>query len=169
MKTPPVVSVVGRSGVGKTVFLETLIGELKSRGFRIGTIKHHPHEFDIDQPGKDSWRHAQAGSDTVVISSTRKVAVVKRLDQEMDLEEIVEAFLNDVELVITEGYKSAPKQKIEVSRRQRGRELVSPPEDLIAIVTDQPFDLNVPQYALNDVSGVADLIEERFLSGDEAP
>ena len=168
MNLPPVVSVVGRSGVGKTVFLETLIRELKSRGFRIGTIKHHPHEFEIDQPGKDSWRHAQAGSDTVVISSVRKVAVVKRLDQEMDLEEIVEAYLNDVQLVITEGYKSAPKQKIEVSRREEGRELVSPPEDLIAIVADQSFDLNVPQYALNDVSGIADLIEERFLSGNKA-
>ncbi len=168
MKLPPVVSLVGRSGVGKTVLLERLIVELKSRGFRIGTIKHHPHEFDVDQPGKDSWRHAQAGSDTVVISSVRKLAVIKRLDQEMDLEDIVEAYLNDVELVITEGYKSAPKRKIEVSRRERGRELVSPPEDLIAIVADQSFDLSVPQFELDDVSGLADLIEERFLSASEA-
>lgn len=168
MKAPPVVSLVGRSGVGKTVFLERLIAELKSRGFKIGTIKHHPHEFEIDQPGKDSWRHARAGSDTVVLSSPRKVAVIKHLDQEMDLDNIVEAYLDDVELVITEGYKSGPKQKIEVSRRERGRRLVSPPEDLIAIVADQSFDLTVPQFDLDDVSGVADLIEQRFLKGHAA-
>lgn len=168
MKAPPVVSLVGRSGVGKTVFLERLIAELKSRGFKIGTIKHHPHEFEIDQPGKDSWRHARAGSDTVVLSSPRKVAVIKHLDQEMDLDNIVEAYLDDVELVITEGYKSGPKQKIEVSRRDRGRRLVSPPEDLIAIVADQSFDLTVPQFDLDDVSGVADLIEQRFLKGHAA-
>ncbi len=168
MKAPPVVSLVGRSGVGKTVFLERLIAELKSRGFKIGTIKHHPHEFEIDQPGKDSWRHARAGSDTVVLSSPRKVAVIKHLDQEMDLDNIVEAYLDDVELVITEGYKSGPKQKIEVSRRERGRRLVSPPEDLIAIVADQSFDLTVPQFDLDDVSGVANLIEQRFLKGHAA-
>ncbi len=167
MKLPPVVSVVGWSGVGKTVFLEKLITELKSRGFRIGTIKHHPHEFDIDQPGKDSWRHARAGSDTVVISSARKLAVIKRLEQEMDLEDIVEAYLDDVELVITEGYKSGPKQKIEVSRREEGTGLVSPLENLIAIVADQSFDLSVPQFELDDVSGVADLIEKHFLGGNE--
>jgi molybdopterin-guanine dinucleotide biosynthesis protein B len=168
MKAPPVVSVVGRSGVGKTVFLERLIEELKSRGLKIGTIKHHPHEFEIDQPGKDSWRHARAGSDTVVLSSPRKVAVIRRLDQEMDLDDIVEAYLEDVELVITEGYKSGPKQKIEVSRRERGSTLVSPPEDLIAIVADQPFDTSVPQFDLDDVSGVADLIEQRFFERDAA-
>jgi molybdopterin-guanine dinucleotide biosynthesis protein B len=168
VKTPPVVSVVGRSGVGKTVFLERLLAELKSRGFKVATIKHHLHEFEIDQPGKDSWRHARAGSDTVVLSSPHKVAVIKHLEQEMGLDEIVEAYLGDVELVITEGYKSGPKEKIEVSRRERGRELVSPPEDLIAIVADQRFDLTVPQFDLDDVSGVASLIVHRFVRRHEA-
>jgi molybdopterin-guanine dinucleotide biosynthesis protein B len=163
---PPVVSVVGKSGSGKTVFLEKLITVLKSRRLRIGIIKHDPHGFDIDQPGKDSWRHAQAGSDAVVLSSPTKLALIKRLDQEIALDEIVNAYLPDVDLVITEGYKRGPKKKIEVSRRERSRELVSPPEDLVAIVTDQTFDLPVPQFGLDEVKEVADFIMQRFLGSD---
>jgi molybdopterin-guanine dinucleotide biosynthesis protein B len=164
VKVPPVISVVGKSGVGKTVFLEKLIAELKGRGIRVGTVKHDVHGFEIDQPGKDSWRHAQAGSDAVVIASSRRVALIKRLDGEMPLDEIVGAYLRDMDLVITEGYKSGPKMKIEVSRRERSLELVSPPADLMAIVADQAFDLEVPQFGLEDVRGVADLIVERFLA-----
>lgn len=163
MRAPPVISVVGKSGVGKTIFLERLIVELKGRGVQVATVKHDVHGFEIDQPGKDSWRHAQAGSDTVVISSPRRVAIIKRLEEEMPLDEIVGAYARDVDLVITEGYKSGPKGKIEVSRRERSRELVSPPEDLIAIVTDQSFDTDVPQFGLDDVRGVADLVATRFL------
>ncbi len=161
---PPVISVVGKSGVGKTVFLEKLIAELKGRGIRVGTVKHDVHGFEIDQPGKDSWRHAQAGSDAVVIASSRRVALIKRLDEEMPLDEIVRAYLGDMDLVITEGYKSGRKKKIEISRRERSQELVSPVDDLMAIVADQAFDLEVPQFGLEDVGGVADLILERFLT-----
>ncbi len=164
MKLPPVISVVGKSGVGKTVFLEKLIAELKGRGIRVGTVKHHVHGFEIDQPGKDSWRHAQAGSDTVVIASPRRVAVIKRIEEEMPIDQIVEAYLQDVDLVITEGYKSGPKMKIEVSRSERTQQLVSPPEDLLAVVADQTFDVDVPQFGLEDAREVAALIAERFLT-----
>lgn len=164
MKLPPVISVVGKSGVGKTVFLEKLIAELKGRGIRVGTVKHDVHGFEIDQPGKDSWRHAQAGSDTVVIASPRRVALIKRVEEEMPIDQIVQAYLRDVDLVITEGYKSGPNMKIEVSRSERTHQLVSPPEDLIAVVADQSFDLDVPQFGLDDVRGVADVIAERFLT-----
>ena len=166
MTLPPVVSVVGKSGSGKTVFLEKLITVLKSRRLRIGIIKHDPHGFDIDQPGKDSWRHAKAGSDAVVLSSPTKLALIKRLDKEIALDDIVNAYLPDVDLVITEGYKRGPKKKIEVSRRERSRELVSPPEDLIAVVADQAFDLPVPQFGLDEVKEVADFIMQRFLGSD---
>jgi len=160
---PPVISVVGKSGVGKTVFLEKLIAELKGRGIRVATVKHDVHGFDIDRPGKDSWRHAQAGSDTVVISSPHKLAVIKRLDEEMTLDHIVEAYLQDMDLVVTEGYKSGAKLKIEVSRQQRSREMISSPQELIAVVSDQRFEISVPQFDLDDATAVADLIEERFL------
>jgi molybdopterin-guanine dinucleotide biosynthesis protein B len=158
-----VISVVGKSGVGKTVFLEKLIAELKGRGIKVATVKHDVHGFDVDRPGKDSWRHAQAGSDTVVISSPHKVAVIKRLDEEMTLDHIVECYLQDVDLVVTEGYKSGAKLKIEVSRRERGQEMISSPQELIAVVSDQRFEISVPQFELDDATAVADLIEERFL------
>jgi len=165
-RLPPIVSVVARSGVGKTAFLEKLIAELKRRGLRVGTIKHHLHDFEIDQRGKDSWRHAQAGSEAVVISSPKKVAVIRRLEKEMDLDALVGTYLRDMDLVITEGYKSGPKKKIEVSRRERSQDLVSPRQDLIAIVTDQSFDLPVPHFGLNDAEGVADLLEQEILDRD---
>jgi molybdopterin-guanine dinucleotide biosynthesis protein B len=163
---PPVISVVGKSGSGKTVFLEKLIAVLNRRGLKIGVIKHDPHGFEIDTPGKDSWRHAQAGSATVVLSSPERLALIKRLDKEMTLDAVVSTYLQDVDLVITEGYKTGPKKKIEVSRRERSQDLVSPPQDLIAIVTDQSFDLPVPHFGLDDAQAVADLLEEEVLRRD---
>jgi molybdopterin-guanine dinucleotide biosynthesis protein B len=163
---PPVISVVGKSGSGKTVFLEKLIAVLKSRGFKIGVIKHDPHGCEIDTPGKDSWRHARAGSATVVLSSPERLALIKRLDEEMTLDGVVSTYLQDMDLVITEGYKKGRKKKIEVSRRERSQDLVSPAQDLIAIVTDQSFDLPVPHFGLDDAEAVADLLEEEVLRRD---
>jgi len=166
-RLPPIVSIVGQSGVGKTVFLEKLIAELKRRGRRVGTIKHHLHDFEIDQPGKDSWRHAQAGSETVVISSPKKVALVRRLQEEMEIDELAEHYLRDLDLILTEGYKTRARQRIEICRGAQGTSLVSPVDELLAIVTDTTFDLPVPQFDLEDVVGVADLIEVRLLGGQD--
>lgn len=164
-RVPPIVSVVGQSGAGKTVFLEKLIAELKRRGLRIGTIKHHLHDFEIDQPGKDSWRHAQAGSEAVVISSPKKLALIRRLREEMEIDELAQHYLGDLDLILTEGYKRRARQRIEIFREGRGTSLVSPVDELLAIVTDRKFDLPVPQFELEDVAGVADLIEGCFLAG----
>ncbi len=161
----PIISVVGKSEVGKTTFLEKLIAELKRRGYRVATVKHDVHGFDIDRPGKDSWRLAQAGSDSVVIASPKKLALIKRLDREMTLNEIA-ALLEDVDIILTEGYKRGDAPKIEVSRREKGRELLCTPEELVAIVSDQPFDMDVPQFGLEDSEGVADLLEAEFLLAD---
>jgi len=154
----PVISVVGKSGVGKTTFLEKLIAELKRRGHRVATIKHDVHGFEIDRPGKDSWRLAQAGSDSVVIASPQRLALIKRLDGEMTLSEIA-ALLTDVDIILTEGYKRGDAPKIEVSRRERGGELLCTPDELVAIVADQLFDLDVPQFDLDDARGVVDFLE----------
>ncbi len=161
---PPVVSIVGKSGVGKTTLLEKLIPELKRRGYRVATVKHDVHGFEIDHPGKDTWRHAQAGSDHVVIASPNRIAHIQRLERELTLPEIV-ATIQDADIVLTEGYKRGPAPKIEVSRAERSRELICTPEELVAIATDQPYDLDVPQFGLDDVAGLADLIEETFLRG----
>jgi molybdopterin-guanine dinucleotide biosynthesis protein B len=158
----PVISLVGKSGVGKTTALERIIRELKRRGYRVGTVKHDTHGFDVDKPGKDSWRHAQAGSDAVVISGPQKLAVIRQLDAEMPLDEIV-PLMGDVDLVITEGYKRGDKPKIEVTREERGTELLCAAEELIGLLADYPVDMPVPQFALDDAAGVADLLERLYL------
>jgi molybdopterin-guanine dinucleotide biosynthesis protein B len=161
----PIVSIVGRSDAGKTTLLEKVIPELKRRGYRVATVKHHAHPgFEIDRPGKDTWRYAQAGSDHVVIAAPDKVASIRRVAREPTLDEIV-AGITDVDIILTEGYKWAGKPKIEVVRSARSREPICGPDELMALVTDVPFDLNVPQFGLEDVAGLADLIEQRFLTG----
>ncbi len=158
----PVVSIVGKSGVGKTTALERIIRETKRRGYKVGTIKHDIHGFEMDKPGKDSWRHTQAGSDAVVVSGPRKVALIRQLDEEMALDEIVQ-LMGDVDLVLTEGYKRGDKPKIEVSREVRGAELLCQPGELIGIMADYPIDMPVPQFALEDAAGVVDLLEKLYL------
>lgn len=160
---PPIVSIVGKSDTGKTTLLEKLIPELKRRGYRVAVIKHDAHSFEIDQPGKDTWRHRQAGADVVVISSKDKMALIRRVDQEMPLLAIA-AMLTDVDLILTEGYKRGPAPKVEISRRALSSELLCNADELLAIVSDQTFDLPVPQFGLDDVVGLADLLEERFLA-----
>jgi molybdopterin-guanine dinucleotide biosynthesis protein B len=143
-----------------------LIAELKRRNYRVAAIKHDVHGFEIDKPGKDSWRLAKAGSDAVVISSPRKIALIKRLEREMTLEEIAR-LLTDVDIILTEGYKRGDAPKIEVSRRDKGSELLCSEEELLAIASDQRFDLDVPQFDLNDAEGIVDLIERRFLRDEK--
>jgi molybdopterin-guanine dinucleotide biosynthesis protein B len=164
----PVISVVGKSGVGKTTVLERIIREIKHRGYRVGTVKHDTHGFDVDKPGKDSWRHARAGSDAVVISGPRKMALIRQLDEEMPLDRIV-PLMGDVDLVITEGYKGGEKPKIEVTRLERGTELLCQPEELVGIMADYAVDMPVPQFGLEDTAGVVDLLEELYLRGSKGP
>jgi molybdopterin-guanine dinucleotide biosynthesis protein B len=162
----PVVSFVGRSGVGKTTALERVIRELKRRGLRVGTIKHDAHDFDMDRPGKDSWRHAQAGSDAVVIAGPRRMAMIRKLEQELPIDELV-PLMGEVDVVLTEGYKRGDRPKIEVSRQERGTELLCGPEELIALMCDYELDLPVPHFGLEDAEGVADLLMRLFLRGPE--
>lgn len=164
-KSIPVISVVGRSDTGKTTLLEKLIPELKRRGYRVATVKHHIHPgFEIDQPGKDTWRHAQAGSDHVVIAAPDKVASIRRVDREPTLDEIA-ATITDVDIILTEGYKRAGKPKIEVIRSARSQEPLCTPDELIALATDVQLDVAVPQFDLNDAAGLVDLIERWCLKG----
>jgi molybdopterin-guanine dinucleotide biosynthesis protein B len=158
----PVISLVGKSGVGKTTALERIIREIKRRGYRVGTVKHDTHGFEMDKPGKDSWRHAQAGSDAVVVSGPHKMALIRKMDEEMPLEEIAQ-LMGDVDLVITEGYKRGDKPKIEVSRLERGTELLCQPGELIGIMADYPMDQPVPIFDLEDAAGIVDLLEGLYL------
>ncbi|TEU10647.1 MAG: molybdopterin-guanine dinucleotide biosynthesis protein B [Anaerolineales bacterium] len=157
------ISVVGKSNTGKTTLLEKLVAELKRRGYRVATVKHDTHGFDIDRPGKDSWRHARAGSDVVIISGPNRLAMIEKREKEITLNEIADRVTN-VDIVLTEGYKRGDRPKIEVSRHEKGSELLCTEDELIAIAADQPFDMNVPQFGLDDAAGLVDLIEEKFLA-----
>ncbi len=159
----PVLSIIGKSGVGKTTLLEKLIPELKQRGYRLATIKHHAHAgFEIDQPGKDTWRHAQAGSDCVVIAAPDKIATIQRLEQELSLDEIA-ARIDGVDIILTEGYKRAGKPAIEVARAESGAQLISAGPQLVAVATDMPLAVDVPQFDLNDAPAIVDFIVAAFL------
>jgi molybdopterin-guanine dinucleotide biosynthesis protein B len=162
-ESSPIVSVVGRAKVGKTTFLVKLIAELTSRGYRIGVIKHSIHEFALSEPGRDTWRHAQAGARAVAFASRNQLAVTRQLDQELDLDQIAR-LLGPVDLILTEGYKQAHKPKIEISRRERGTGLVCRRSEIIAVVSDYPISIDVPHFDLDDADGVATFLERRYLS-----
>jgi molybdopterin-guanine dinucleotide biosynthesis protein MobB len=165
MMAIPVVCIVGDSGSGKTTLLVNLIPELKRRGYRIATVKHHAHAgFDIDQPGKDSYRHAQAGSDHVVIASAEKIASYRRVEREPALDEILGG-IQDVDLVLVEGYRGAGKPSIEIIRGDLGIHPILDYKELFAIASNVSFDAPVPVFNLNDVQGMVDCIEGRFLNG----
>ncbi|CEP66461.1 P-loop containing nucleoside triphosphate hydrolase [Moorella glycerini] len=159
----PIISVVGKSDVGKTTLLTKLLPELKRRGYRVATIKHDTHGFDIDRPGKDTWRHAEAGANVVVISSPTKMALIEKVDTELPLDAIAER-IHHVDLIITEGYKRGDKPKIEVHRAAVGGELLCTPGELLAVATDEPLAIDVPCYDLDDAAGLVDLIEARILA-----
>lgn len=158
----PVISIVaGKSNSGKTTLLEKLICEAKHRGWRVGTLKHDVHGFVMDQPGKDSWRHAQAGADVVAISSPQRIAILESVVEDQPLD-VVLARIQGVDVIFTEGYKQGNKPKIEVFRSAVHQELYSKPEELIAIASDIIFDIGVPCFGLDDAKGLCDLIAEKF-------
>ena len=158
----PVVSLVGRSNCGKTTYLEKLIRELKSRGYRVGTIKHDVHGFEMDKPGKDTWRHSQAGADVVCISSPAKMAMIKKVDQEMLLDEVI-ACITDVDIIFTEGYKRESKRKIEVFRAAVCDSPLCSKEELFAVASDTVLHDDIPHFSLDDAKEMADFLEQSLL------
>jgi len=168
MKTP-VVSIVAKSGTGKTTLLEKLIAEIKRRGYKVGAVKHDAHSFDIDREGKDSWRLTQAGADTMLITSPEKLAMVKRYteQEEPSLAETVATYCDDVDIVLTEGFKRSAMPKIEVHRAERSERLLCRGEEhdpsLIAVASDSPLEIDVPLFDINNAHGICDLIEEKYL------
>lgn len=159
----PIVCFVGKSKSGKTTFLEKLIPELVSRGHRVGTVKHDTHGFEMDRPGKDTWRLRQAGASRVAISSVQRFAVLGQVERELTPRQVVERYLGDVDIALAEGFKRSDQPKIELCRSARSTELICPPEELVAVISDLRFDVPCPQFDLEDVHGVADLLQQRFL------
>jgi molybdopterin-guanine dinucleotide biosynthesis protein B len=159
---PPVVSIIGRPKTGKTTLLEKLIRELSSRGYRVATVKHISHGMRFDRPGKDSWRHLEAGSAVTIASSKDKMVLIKPLVPEATLSEIVRILAEDCDLILTEGFKHHDAPKIEVRRRGVGPPL-SGIKKLIAVVTDEPLETGVRRFSPGDIKGLADFIEAGFI------
>lgn len=153
----PIITFVGKSGTGKTTFLEKLIPELKSRGLKLAVLKHDAHHFEMDKPGKDTYRFTAAGADVVTISNREKFAMIEQPEEELNIRDIVNR-LPEVDLVLTEGYKKSRYPKIEIHRAELNRPLIADPEELLAIMTDEPLDSCVLQLPLEDISACADLI-----------
>ena len=159
---PPVLSIVGKSESGKTTLIEKLIPELKRRGYRVGTVKHAHHGFDMDRKGKDSYRHRRAGADSVMIASPGQIAMIKNVPGER-LEALV-PFFNDVDLLIAEGFKKDHAPKIEVFRAERHRHPACLNDDtLVAVVSKTPINVTVPQYSPADIEAITEFIIARFL------
>lgn len=158
-----VVSVVGRSNSGKTTYLEKLITVMKQRGYRVAVIKHHHQDFEIDQPGKDTWRHAQAGADVVCLTSPRKMAMIKKSEQEVPLEQVIQ-LISDVDIIFTEGYKQEKQAKIEIYRQSAGHNPLGVKPELLAVAADTVIYETVPHFSLEEPVAMADFLEERVLN-----
>ncbi len=159
---PPLISIVGIGNMGKTTFIEKLVAELKSRGYRVATIKHAPAGMTYDEQGRDSWRHLQAGSDATAVSSPERVVLVRPSAPELSLEEVARIFGEDYDIILAEGFKQSNAPKIEVHRRAVGPPLADLTK-LIAIATDETLKTEARQFALDDVKGIADLLEKGFI------
>jgi molybdopterin-guanine dinucleotide biosynthesis adapter protein len=150
----------GWSGSGKTTLLAALIPELVARGLTVSTIKHAHHEFDIDQPGKDSWRHRQAGASEVMVASSRRWALMRELRDapEPTLDELVSR-MSPVDLLLVEGFKAHPHPKLEVYRPSVGKPLLYPDDPhIVALASDAPLAVPLPLLSLDDPRAIADFI-----------
>ncbi len=159
---PPIVSIVGKSSTGKTTFLEKLLRELTGRGHKVATIKHSHHSIRFDDPSKDSYRHAEAGAAATMVSSTTSFQLIKPLPRELTIDELARNLGEEYDLILTEGFSRGNAPKVEIHRKEAGP-LLEVATNLFAVVTDEPLDVETRQFGLEDVKGVADLIEQSFI------
>jgi molybdopterin-guanine dinucleotide biosynthesis adapter protein len=161
-KKPPVIGIVGWKKSGKTTLTVRLVAEMTRRGLKVATVKHAHHNFQIDDAETDSARHRRAGAAEVAIVSPERWAMVSELNgaPEPDLMEVI-GWLSPCDLVIVEGYKSAPIAKIEARRTAAfdHRPLSAADQHVVAIAADHGVaDTRLPTFALNDIAGIADFI-----------
>ena len=156
-----VYGVVGWKNAGKTTLVERLVGEISRRGFTVSTVKHTHHKVDVDQKGKDSWRHRQAGARQVILSSSARWAIMTELKgmPETPLKDLL-AHLAPVDLVIVEGYKRDDHPKVEAWRAATGQPLIALDDPTVRVIAsnDLPEGVRQPVIGLDDIAGVADFI-----------
>ena len=158
---PLVVSFVARSNTGKTTLLQSLVPHLKAYGVKVGVLKHHSHPTPFDVPGKDTYRLFDSGADRVVGASPVQVATFKSVNAASTVEKLVAEEFGDLDVVLTEGYKLGPYPKFEVYRKERSEQLLCDERELLAIATDTPLRVDVPQFGLDDTEAMAALRTQR--------
>ena len=164
-----VIGLAGWSGAGKTTLLTRLIPHLRGQGLRVSVIKHAHYTFDVDVPGKDSWRHREAGAEEVLVSSGHRWALMHELRgaPEPRLPELLKK-MSRVDLVVVEGYKSEPHRKIEVYRAANGKPLLFPGDAGIAgIVSDVAVETTLPTAHLDDIPAVVAMVRRLAISLDD--
>lgn len=155
-----VYGIVGFKNAGKTGLMERLVAEIVGRGFTVSTIKHAHHNFDVDQPGKDSYRHRKAGASQTVLASANRWAMMTELRgaDEPTLDQLL-AGLSPVDLVLVEGYKRGDHPKVEAHRAEPGNPLLAPDDPTVrAVAADCKVDAPCPVFDLNDTTAIADFI-----------
>ena len=155
-----VIGFAGWSGAGKTTLIVRLIPELNRRGFSVSTIKHAHHNFDLDQPGKDSYEHRAAGAEDVLVASANRVALMRELRgaPEPSLAELFR-LLKNVDLVLVEGFKRDPLPKIEVFRGANGKPPLYPEDaNIVALISDAVPSRGLPHASIDDIAAAADLV-----------
>ncbi|NNG01382.1 MAG: molybdopterin-guanine dinucleotide biosynthesis protein B [Desulfobacteraceae bacterium] len=159
---PPIICISGFSGSGKTTLIVGLISHLTREGFRVGTIKHDVHGFNIDQPGKDSYRHKEAGASAAIITSPTRFAMVADTDEDRSPESYL-PLMSGLDIVVAEGFKRAKLPKIEVFRPEtgKGRACENDPY-LIAMASNASLDTDVPRFPLDATRQIADFIIDRL-------
>jgi molybdopterin-guanine dinucleotide biosynthesis protein MobB len=169
--TVKAVAIIARSGTGKTTLIERLLPILVGRGYRVGAIKHDAHRFEIDHPGKDSHRLTAAGAATMLITSSEKLALVKKHVGSPPVEELIDLYFRDLDLVLVEGFRKSGLRKIELFRKGKNDPLICRGEiddpRLVAMASDVPLEVDVPLLDLNAPQQIADFIEEKILKNAE--
>jgi molybdopterin-guanine dinucleotide biosynthesis protein B len=164
-----IIGLAGWSGAGKTTLLTRLIPHFNAQGLRVSVIKHAHHHFDVDVPGKDSWRHREAGAAEVLVSSEKRWALMHELRgaSEPRLPELLEK-LSPVDLVVVEGFKREPHRKIEVHRAANGKPLLFPDDPgIVGIAADIAVETRLPTVHLDDIPAVAALLQRAAMPVDE--
>ena len=147
----------GYSGSGKTTLIEQVIPLLVQRGLRISLVKHAHHAFDVDQPGKDSYRHRQAGATEVMLTSSKRWVLMHEIGEnpEPELPEQLRR-MSACDIVLVEGFKKQPIPKLEVHRKAHGKPLLLTGDPhIVGIATDEPIETKLPQFALVDYDAIA--------------
>jgi molybdopterin-guanine dinucleotide biosynthesis protein B len=155
--------VAAASNSGKTTLIEKITKILKARGLRVAVVKHASAGFDLDRPGKDSWRFQQAGADSVVLVGPGKIALMKNVGVDPSFEELA-LLAGDVDLVLYEGFKKSAKNRVEVFRSgvSGDKPLCMDDHSFLALVSDRTFTVPIPQFDINDAEGVAEFIVQKM-------